>query len=287
MERNITIIILIFEEKIEVIFKCLKLLSDFEIILIDNSNNLERKKKLSENFNISKYFLNKKNLGFSKAINRAIKNCDTEYLLILNPDCLITKDEILKLYKSIIKYNNCIITTPTLITRENKIAQNASLFPESGSLRTPFKIDGDLCCQSILAAAMFCKTSELIKIGLFDENFFLFYEDDDLCRRINNEKKSIIQVSDAVAIHQHGEGESISNLLKKTFIINYNMTYSELFYFYKINKHHEKFNILKKKIPNYIFKFILNLFLIRFNKSVYFFSKILAFLKFKSLLNKN
>ena len=271
MERKITIIILIFEEKIEVIFKCLKLLSDFEIILIDNSNNLERKKKLSENFNISKYFLNKKNLGFSKAINRAIKNCDTEYLLILNPDCLITKDEILKLYKSIIKYNNCIITTPTLITRENKIAQNASLFPESGSLRTPFKIDGDLCCQSILAAAMFCKTSELIKIGLFDENFFLFYEDDDLCRRINNEKKSIIQVSDAVAIHQHGEGESISNLLKKTFIINYNMTYSELFYFYKINKHHEKFNILKKKIPNYIFKFILNLFLIRFNKSVYFF----------------
>ena len=287
MEKRITIIILIFEEKIEVIFNCLKLLRDFKIILIDNSNNLERKKKLSKNFNISKYFLNKRNLGFSKAVNMAIKNCDTEYLLILNPDCLITKDEILKLYKSIIKYNNCIITTPTLITRENKIAQNASLFPESGSLRTPFKIDGDLCCQSILAAAMFCKTSELIKIGLFDENFFLFYEDDDLCRRINNEKKSIIQVSDAVAIHQHGEGESISNLLKKTFIINYNMTYSELFYFYKINKHHEKFNILKKKIPNYIFKFILNLFLIRFNKSVYFFSKILAFLKFKSLLNKN
>ena len=141
--------------------------------------------------------------------------------------------------------------------------------------------------QSILAAAMFCKTSELIKIGLFDENFFLFYEDDDLCRRINNKKKSIIQVCDAVAIHQHGEGESISNFLKKTFIINYNMTYSELFYFYKINKHHEKFNILKKKIPNYIFKFIFKFFLIRFNKSVYFFSKILAFLKFKSLLNKN
>ena len=58
----------------------------------------------------------------------AIKNCDTEYLLILNPDCLITKDEIMKLYKSIIKYDNCVMTTPTLITHENKIAQNASLF---------------------------------------------------------------------------------------------------------------------------------------------------------------
>ena len=287
MESKITIIILIFEEKIEVIFKCLKLLRDFEIILIDNSNNLERKKKISKNFNISKYFLNKKNLGFSKAVNIAIKNCNTEYLLILNPDCLITKDEIMKLYKSIIKYDNCVITTPTLITKENKIAQNASLFPESGALRTPFKTDGDLCCQSILAAAMFCKTSELIKIGLFDEKFFLFYEDDDLCRRIYNKKKSIIQVYDAVAIHQHGEGESISNFLKKTFIINFNMTYSELLYFYKINKHQQKYNNLKKKIPNYIFKFILNLILIRLNKSIYFFSKILAFLKFKSLLKKN
>ena len=60
-------------------------------------------------------------------------------------------------------------------------------------------------------------------------------------------KKSIIQVYDAVAIHQHGEGEFISNFLKKTFIINFNMTYSELLYFYKINKHQQKLNNLKKK----------------------------------------
>ena len=45
---------------------------------------------------------------------------------------------------------------------------------------------------------------------------FLFYEDDDLCRRIST-KKSITQVYDAVAIHQHGEGESISNFLKNIY----------------------------------------------------------------------
>ena len=69
-------------------------------------------------------------------------------------------------------------------------------------------------------------------------------------------KKNLLYKFDAVAIHQHGEGESISNFLKKTFIINYNMTYSELLYFYKINKHHEKFNILKKKFQT----IFLNLF---------------------------
>ena len=87
MESKITIIILIFEEKIEVIFNCLKLLRDFKIILIDNSNNLERKKKLSKNFNISKYFLNKRNLGFSKAVNMAIKNCTISVISTpQNPD---------------------------------------------------------------------------------------------------------------------------------------------------------------------------------------------------------
>ena len=45
--------------------------------------------------------------------------------------------------------------------------------------------------------------------------------------------------------------------------------------------------ILKKKIPNYIIKLIINFFLLRLNKSVYYFSRVAAFYKFNKLLNKN
>ena len=75
-------------------------------------------------------------------------------------------------------------------------------------------------------------------------------------------------------------------MLKRTFIINYNFTFDELYYFFKINKHFEIFKKLKKKIPNYIFKSIINLFLLRLTQSVYYFSKTIAFYKFNKLLNK-
>ena len=57
-------------------------------------------------------------------------------------------------------------------------------------------------------------------------------------------KKSIIQILEATAIHQHGEGKSIKNSFKRTFIINFNMTYSELYYYFKINNHYKKFSLL-------------------------------------------
>ena len=65
------------------------------------------------------------------------------------------------------------------------------------------------------------------------------------------------------------------------------MTFGELYYFFKINQHHKKYGILKKKLPNFIIKSIINLFLIRLTKSTYYFSKVVAFYKFSKLLNKN
>ena len=287
MENKITIIIIIYEENLDVIYECLKSIKDLKVIIIDNANNTKRKDIIEKDFKIEKYFLNKSNYGFSKAINIGIKNCSTDYLLILNPDCIISKKSMNILLESLNKYQDCLMTTPTLINHKNEITQNASLFPETGVLREPIKVEGDICCESVLAAAMMFRTKEIIKIGMFDEKFFLFFEDDELCKRIRNLKKSIIQIYEAKAIHIHGEGKSIKGSLKKSFIINYNMTFSELYYLYKIDSHQKKLKILGNKIPKYMIKTILNLLIFRLNKSVYYFSKVLAFFKFTSISKKN
>lgn len=286
MENKITVIILIYEENLDTIYECLKSIKNYKIIIIDNANDAKRKDKIQKDFRIDKYFLNKKNFGFSKAINVGIKNCSTDYLLILNPDCIISEKSIDILLESLDEYQDCFMTTPTLLNHNNEIEQNASMFPETGITKEPINIDGDICCQSVLAAAMMFRTEEIIKIGLFDENFFLFYEDDDLCKRIRNLKKSIIQIYNAKAIHIHGQGKSIKNSLKKSFIINYNMTYSELYYFFKINNHQQKLKELGKKIISYSIKTIINLLIFRFKKSIYYFSKALAFYKFTSMIKK-
>ena len=286
MENKVTVVILIYEENLDVIYECLKSIKNFKIIIIDNANNAKRRDKIQKDFKIDKYFLNMKNYGFSKAINVGIKNCSTDYLLILNPDCIISEKSINILLENLDKYKDCFMTTPTLLNHNNGIEQNASMFPETGIPKEPIKIDGDICCQSVLAAAMMCRTKEIIKIGLFDENFFLFYEDDDLCKRIRNLKKSIIQIYNAKAIHIHGQGKSIKNSLKKSFIINYNMTYSELYYFFKIGNHRQKLKTLDKKIVSYSIKIIINFLIFRFNKSIYYFSKVLAFYKFSFMIKK-
>ena len=235
MNNKITIIILIFEENLNTILNCIKSVKNFKIIIVDNSGNKKRKEAITKKFNIYKYFLNKTNLGFGKGSNIGIKNCDTEYLLILNPDCIISEESVNKLLASLLKYENCYITAPTFIDQNNKLTLNASSFPEISYQRNTINLENDICCQSVLGAAMFCRTEQIKSLGMFDENFFIFYEDYDLCRKVYNKKKSVIQIFNATAIHQHGLGNSIKNTFKRSFIINFNMTFSELYYFYKIS----------------------------------------------------
>ena len=49
------------------------------------------------------------------------------------------------------------------------------------------------------------KKVDIIELGLLDENFFMYYEDDDLCRRIKQKNKSVIQIFDAKAQHVYGQ----------------------------------------------------------------------------------
>ena len=284
--NELTIIIILYEEKIDLVFKCLENIKNFKIIIVDNANNISLKKKVKEKFQIYKYLLNKKNCGFTKAANQAIKLCDTEYILNLNADCFISEEDILKLIISHKKYKNCFITTPTFYDEESKLSYNAGCFAEKNLKRDILNLEGDVCVDTVLGTAILFKKSDMLELGLLDENFFMYFEDDDLCRRIKLKNKSVIQIFDAKAQHVHGHIK-VKNFLKKIFIWNYHFTYDELYYYFKINKHHEKYKYLKKKLPKYITKSIINLFLLRLGQSVYYFSKTLAFYRFNKLINKN
>jgi len=284
--NELTIIIILYEEKIDLVFKCLENIKNFKIIIVDNADNISLKKKVKEKFQIYKYLLNKKNCGFTKAANQAIKLCDTEYILNLNADCFISEEDILKLIISHKKYKNCFITTPTFYDEESKLSYNAGYFAEKNLKRDILNLEGDVCVDTVLGTAILFKKSDMLELGLLDENFFMYYEDDDLCRRIKQKNRSVIQIFDAKAQHVHGQLK-VKNFLKKIFIRNFHFTYDELYYYFKINKHHEKYDNLKKKLPNYTFKSIINLLTLRLSKSMYYFAKVNAFYNFKKLLNKN
>jgi len=284
--NEITVIVVLYEEKISLISQCLENIKNFKIIIVDNAGNISLKRKVEEKFRIYKYILNKKNYGYTKAANQAIKQCDTEYILMFQADALISNKDILILLESHKKYEDCFITSPTYYDKESKLSYNGGCLPEKNLKMDVLNLEGDVCVETVLGSVVLFKKKDIFEIGLFDENFFFYFLDFELCRRIINIKKSIIQIFNAKVQHVHGQIK-VKNTLKKTFIRNYNFTFDELYYFFKINKHTEIFNNLKKKLPNYIIKSIINLFLLRFTQSMYYFSKVVAFYKFNKLLNKN
>ena len=96
---------------------------------------------------------------------------------------------------------------------------------------------------------------------------------------------SVIQIYHARAQHIHGQSK-VKNILKRIFIRNYYFTYDQLYYYFKENSHQEKMMNLRKKIKNYIVKLILNLIILRLNKSVYYFAMIKAFYDFNKFIKK-
>ena len=284
--KEITIVIILYKEEINLLLSCLENIKNFKIIIVDNAGNASLKNEIEAKFKIYKYILNKKNYGVTIAANQAIKQCDTEYILILAADCLILDKDISLLLKSHKKYDNCFITSPTYYDKESKLSYNGGCLPEKNfGMDVALNLEGDVCVESILDAAILLKKKDIIELGLYDENFFLYYSDNDLCRRILKTKKTIIQIFEAKAQHDHGEIK-VKNFLKKIFIRNYHFTYDELYYYFKVNKYHEKFNYLKRKLPNYIIKSITNLLVFRISQFVYYFAKVAAFYNFKKLLNK-
>ena len=107
INNKLSILIILYEENYQIVNKCLEQIKDHRIIVIDNANDQSLKDKIIKNHKIYKYFLNKKNVGFSKAANQGILECDTEYLLILGADCLITNKDIRQLIFAKEKYENC------------------------------------------------------------------------------------------------------------------------------------------------------------------------------------
>ena len=284
--KKITIQIVLYVENENLVFKCLDTLSNFNIIILDNSANITLKEKILAKYKIKKYIIEKKNLGFSKGHNKASEFVLTEYLLILNADCLIDKTNIEYLINTHEKYSNCIISSPTTYDNNDQITYNGGLLPENGPRQPAIQIEGDISVQSVLGSAILIKKIDFQNIGGFDEKLFLFFSDDDLCRKFINNKKEIIQAYSSKAFHIHGISK-VRNIFKRIFLRNYYMTLDELTYFYKINKHNELYRKNLKKLKNYIIKLILNFLILNFKKATYFFAKISAINSFRKYIKKN
>ena len=286
LHKNITIVIVLYKESFELLSKTLTTINSFRKIIIDNNGNVELKKKIKEKFFVDKYILNKKNNGFSAGYNQGIKLSKTEFTLVLGPDCIIKEQDVSILIKKITENDNCYVVSPTSYDEYQNLTYAGGPLPENREMDTILDLKGDTCVDTTLGACMLFRTKNLIDNNLFfDEIFFLYYSDFDLCRRIRKLNKSIIQVYEAKCIHQHGIIKVKNKYIKK-FIREYNFTFDKYYYFFKINKHKDLISTYKKRIPLFVLRFFLKVLILDFLGAVGLASKYFAYYRFNSRVLK-
>lgn len=166
---------------------------------------------------------NPRNLGFGAANNRGVAQATTEFVLLLNPDCIISADDAAKMVSAADRYSSASAIGPQLIGRQGEKDGSYSLGPKAWPGKGPLA-EADLCVQFISGACMLIRRAAMEKIGGFDEDFFLYYEDTDLCLRLSAEYGEIIVHPDAQVTHI-GRGSSGG---KARWLAEYNRGYHHI-----------------------------------------------------------
>ena len=279
--NEITIITVLYNssEIVESFFDSLK---NFKIIAVDNGRN-ERILNKIQNYKNIQVISKNKNLGYGRAINFAFENVSTNFFLVLNPDLSIDVNSIENMLNVLNKYSDCGIVAPMTLPdkdfygafpeRNLKNVDSSSAI-KSRELLLNSKIEGELCVDVAKGCALLISAKHFENIGKFDEKYFLFWEEIDLCRKSRSKKTSVIITPKSKAHHNQGRSSksNIQNFLTKTF----HNEYSPLIYFnvQKFTTHHFK------KIIKYLFRGFSYLLILNVKKSITNFVKLTANIRY-------
>ncbi len=277
--NEITIIIVSYKSE-KLIIKNLNVLKKFPTIIVDNSNSKNLNSIISSYNNI-KLINPNKNLGYGSANNLGVSNSRTPYILIINPDILLDEKSIIKLHSSFeSNIENAGVLGPSLYDSNMKRRTNGSISyvkRTRGKKLSNFTNNiplGNICCDFLVGCCLLMKKDFFDKLGGFDENFFMYFEDNDLCDRVIKNGKTVMEIPMAKIIHLENSSTQQSFFQDTKMAI-----------IHKISS----YIYLKKNLPNKFFiihlifnffdyfqRFIINFLLFRFKKSFKNFLRIVS-----------
>ena len=190
-EKNITFVIVSFKSS-HVIEKCIQSInSNIKVIIVENSDNFFIKNYLEKKFSNVEVIIAKQNLGYGKGNNLGISNVNTNYVFILNPDAVLEKNCLNELSKAQINLkDDFTILAPNLLN-------NYGYF---SSHNHPLQ-DEILEVDYVKGFAILINLKKINFDKIFDENFFLFLEEIDLCKRIKESGGKIFVALNAKLQH--------------------------------------------------------------------------------------
>ncbi len=204
--------------------KCLKSLEQQNyknniIVFVDNNSNDDSVQAVKKEFPEIKIIQNKKNFGYAKGNNIGIKYAlenNADFILILNNDTIVDKKLISKLLEPFKSDGKIVITSSIIIDKnKNKIWSAGGNYSKiTGLVFMHKKYQENI--NFVSGCAMMIKADPLKKVGLFDEKYFLYYEDADLCLRVCEQNYKLKIVNEKLV--DHFESKSSGGKYSKNYL---------------------------------------------------------------------
>ena len=253
--KDITVVITSFKSE-KKIRNCLNSIDrQCKVVNVENSNNQDYKRKIEEEFKNVKCILTGDNFGYGKANNIGLKEVKTKYALILNPDTELFPD-----------------TLEIFLNLANERKDFAIIGPEIVESKNNLISDGNVrIVNAVKGYAMFLNLSEFIDIGFFDENFFFFLEEIDLCNRLSKKNK-IIYLSPKIKIYHEGGGSHDDSFTHQMELSrNWHWMWSTFYYNKKYKGFVVSLLIVFPKLISAILKILLySLIFNKYKRKIYF-----------------
>lgn len=212
MNDQLTIIVLTFNSS-GIIQKCLSSiqLHGFKIIVVDNHSSDETTKIIEDNFPNLELIKLDKNVGYGRGNNVALKKVQTKYALVLNPDAFIEKESIDKILEEMEKNEKIALAGPIVLenypAKEDEIRDIKNRIEKDiSSIKDQYKerFGNIINVRFLIGACVFFRVSFFKKFGFFDENIFMYYEDDEICKRVEDNGFQNVIIDDSFAFHIGG-----------------------------------------------------------------------------------
>jgi len=251
---DLTIVIVSFKSE-DILHRCIKSIDKkYPIIVVENSIDNKLKLDLEHKYQNVNCILPKENLGYGGGNNLALSKVTTNFALILNPDVILEENSIENFFITVSKVPNFGIIAP--------ISANERYDNFNHEKDTNIKE-----VENVKGFAMFFNMKNLEKSNFFDDNFFLYLEEIDLCKRVRLMDIKIF-IDPSIKVEHFGGTSHISEISEPMELSrNWHWMWSS-FYFNK--KHYGYLFALIKIFPKFfssLFKFIFYLIIFKKNKS--------------------
>jgi N-acetylglucosaminyl-diphospho-decaprenol L-rhamnosyltransferase len=167
------------------------------------------------------------NEGYGRANNAGVRAAGTTFVLICNPDVAIDPGAVAALLLAAERYPDAGLYAPRLVEPDGRVFLQVRSLLAPASARVLGAPEGDVCVPFLSGACFLIRRDHFLDLGGFDQNIFLFYEDDDLCRRIADGGLALIHVHAAVA--RHGRGRSSAPGPGRVFASRWHQAWSKAY----------------------------------------------------------